>query len=387
MTTLNAFWSSFDVADNTLEDHFSDFAQANELTTEEVTDLRTDIIETLIRYFAQMVREIHEAEQTEGTTVSSLAKIFDYLCDDCLGLEEDTKDLLDRSLAASAVEFEDDDDDDDADDDYKVKKFLKALVNITPGPDKDYIDFDQDTDSPDIYGNSFGRGVKVFDRRANRYGHGPNEEAKTIQINPKKPTKVVVHPRLLDVQNKVGTDGEDLTLGSTAAAATLHPNSMPSYSVGLSVAHHAVPGLMQYCEDNDICHASLGMGPGVQHIGFQGRDTRDKAARYLKQQYGLTSFKPFTRKTNESASKCVGASDLEESLAHKTDNHSRLIEEAVKFMRKAQRHPGSSYSDGAMASVRNQLQAQSKLNEDNPLFENNTSRDAKFLERLDKARN
>ena len=294
MTALNAFWNSFDVADNTLEDHFSDFAQANYLTTEEVTDLRTDIIETLIRYFAQMVGEIHEAEQADADgKQSSLAKIFDYLCDDCLGLAEDTKDLLGRSLAASAVEFEDDDDDgDDGDDDYKVKKFLQALVNITPGPDKDYIDFDQDTDSPDIYGNSYGRGVKVFDRRANRYGHGPNEEAKTIQINPKKPTKVVVNPRLLDVQNTVGTDGEDLALGSTAAAATLHPNSMPSYSVGLSVAHHAVPGLMQYCDDNDIGRASLGMGPGVQHIGFQGRDARDKAARYLKQQYGLTSFKP-----------------------------------------------------------------------------------------------
>lgn len=368
MSLLKAFWRSFNEARNTLDEHFSEFAEANDLSEEDIDAIRTDIVTTLVTYFAHMVEDIHQAEEHEGRSLSPLGKLFHYFAADCLQLEDNTKTLLARSIDASAEEFDDDDDDDDGDDYYQVIRFLKALVRTTPGPDKDYIDLDQDTDEePDPYGNRFFGGVKVFDRRANRYGHGPNES--TVVIN---------HP----------LDDDDLK-GDTPAAKTLHPNSMPSYSHGLSIAHHAVPGLTQYCDDNDISCTHLGMGPGVQHFGFRNGAERNKAAQYAKQMFGRTSFKTFTRQNNESAA-LQAASDLEESITHGIDkhgqkrNHDRLVQEALKHMRKTAK--ASSYGDGAMAAVRDRLQASATINAENPLFDNDTSRDPQFLARVDEKR-
>lgn len=375
MTITAAFWQSFNETGNSIDEHFSDFAKANDLTEEEADAIRTDVVATLIKYFAQMVEEIHQAQRADIVSEgeSSIDTIFDYFCDSCLGLEEDTKELLAKSIAASVAEFADEDEDDDDDDEYQVKEFLRALVKTTPAPDKDYIDLDQDTDeTPDPYGNHFSGGVKVFDRRANRYGHGPNEA-----------TKVLIHPSLKDVQNNVGADND--LKGGTPAANTLHPNSMPGSSHGLSVAHHAVPGLTQYCDDNDISCLHLGMGRGVQHFGFQNEAERNKAAQYVKQMFGQSSFTKFTKQNNESAA-LQAATDLEESITHDigTNNHNRLVEEAVRYMKKTAKP--SSYSDGAMTAVREQLQAQNKLNAENPLFDNDTSRDPQFLARLDEKR-
>ena len=172
MSVTSKFWESFNETGTTIDEHFSDFAKANDLTEEEADAIRTDIVTTLTKYFAQIVEDIHQAEQAdlvfEGE-LSSIDCIFDYFCGSCLGLEEDTKELLAKSIAASVAEFADEDDDDD---EYKVMKFLKALVKTTPASHKDYIDLDQDTDeTPDPYGNHFSGVVKAFDRRANRYGH------------------------------------------------------------------------------------------------------------------------------------------------------------------------------------------------------------------------
>jgi hypothetical protein len=128
------------------------------------------------------------------------------------------------------------------------------------------------------------------------------------------------------------------------------------------------------------------MGPGVQHFGFKDEAGRSKASRYLKQNFGQKSFKPFIQKTNESAA-LQAASPLEESITHnidkygqKQDNHNQLIEAAVQHMRKAAK--ASSYNDEAMVAVRDQLQAQVKMNEERPLFDNDTSRDPRFLGKL-----
>ena len=179
-----------------------------------------------------MVENIHQTEEADESPISH---IFDYFADDCFCLEEDTKELLRKSIVASAGAFTDDDDDDD-DDETKVKRFLKALAKLSPGPNKDYDDLAQENDErPDRYGNRFSGKVKVLDRKSNRYCRGPNEDTLVGILEFRRYAE-----KMAPGQN------------STAAQASLHPNTKPGYSHGLSMVHHAVSDLRQYCDNNDI---------------------------------------------------------------------------------------------------------------------------------------
>jgi hypothetical protein len=85
----------------------------------------------------------------------------------------------------------------------KVKKFLAALANS--GDDaRDIRPFIKRGPGPDPYGNEWGKNVKVFDRKTNRYGHSKNpttERGTNSYIQRKPLPNLPIQESLLDVES------------------------------------------------------------------------------------------------------------------------------------------------------------------------------------------
>jgi hypothetical protein len=348
---LDEFWKSIASEEADLEEYFASFVSDHDLDESEIEALRTGIFEVLATRFADFVEEVSSEIQD-----AQLASMFEYFCQSW-NLEDDTADCLALAIAEATKRWFDeeaedengtfsssdeegfdeekdqdeaaDEEDRSAADEEMIRAFLKKLTSTKPDPSKDYFDV-IDSVGEDPYGNDFGKGVKVFDRKAHRYGHGPNEE------------------------NELR--------GSTSAARTLRPKSQEfddeHFVYGLSCKHEATEAAREHAASKAYNMKYVGQNDTFHHFTFQQPEHRDLVQKHLTKLFGLTSTKVFkVQKPYDEGLKIE--SNLHEGLNRNLNSHSTLVRDSLKHMRRTNKP--SSYTNEAIASTKNHISASKNI--------------------------